>query len=97
MRLGGAVYIMTNSTHSVLYIGVTSNLAIRVQQHIQKVYPDSFTAKYNCTKLVYFESFLTIEEAIMKEKRLKNWHREWKINLIYQHNPEWRDLTDTLY
>lgn len=97
MQLGGAVYIMTNFTHSVLYIGVTSNLAVRVQQHKDKVYAGSFTDKYNCNILVYYESFLTIEEAILKEKRLKNWHREWKVNLIYQHNPEWKDLTDTLY
>lgn len=97
MRYGGAVYIMTNTTHSVLYIGVTSNLAVRVQQHKEAINAGSFTAKYKCNKLVYFENFLRIEEAIAKEKRLKNWHREWKINLINQFNPHWIDLTETLY
>ena len=89
--------MMTNVTHSVLYIGVTGDLAIRVQQHRQAINADSFTAKYKCFKLVYFENFLRIEEAIAKEKRLKNWHREWKINLINASNPHWVDLTETLY
>lgn len=87
---------MTNISHSVLYIGVTSDLHVRVKQHKEKVYPDSFTAKYNCNRLVYFENFLRIEEAILAEKRMKNWHREWKVNLIYKFNPLWVDLFDTL-
>jgi len=87
---------MTNVIHTVLYTGVTSNLIVRVQQHKEKTDPDCFTAKYNCTKLVYYENFGRIEEAIAKEKRLKNWHREWKINLINEFNSHWKDLSDTL-
>lgn len=68
MQFGGSVYILTNSTHSVLYIGVTSDLYARVSEHKEKKYPDCFTAKYNCNKLVYYETFSRIEEAIAKEK-----------------------------
>ncbi len=96
MQYGGSVYIMTNITHTVLYIGVTSNLIVRVRQHKEKTDPDCFTAKYNCCKLVYFENFNRIEEAISKEKRLKNWHREWKVNLFNQFNSSWKDLSGTL-
>jgi putative endonuclease len=81
-------------THTVLYIGVTANLYFRVQEHKTKSNPDSFTAKYNCCKLVYYQSYSKIEEAISYEKRLKNWHREWKINLINQFNPYWKDLSE---
>ena len=59
---------MTNISHSVLYIGVTSDLLVRVKQHKEKTYPGSFTARYNCDMLVYFENFLRIEEAILAEK-----------------------------
>jgi len=96
MKYGGSVYIMTNVNHTVLYIGVTSNLSHRVYEHRNRVYSNSFTDKYNCTKLVYYEFFSRIEEAIAKEKQLKNWHREWKINLINSFNPYWEDLTDDL-
>ena len=96
MKTGGAVYILTNLTHTVLYIGVTSDLLVRIQQHKQKTDPGSFTAKYNCIKLVYYETFLRIEEAILGEKRLKNWHREWKMNLINEFNPQWLDLYERL-
>jgi putative endonuclease len=96
MERGGCVYILTNFTHSVLYIGVTSDLYFRVMEHKEKIYPNSFTAKYNCSKLVYFEQFSTIEDAIGKEKQLKNWKREWKLNLINSINPLWNDLFLTL-
>jgi len=96
MQYGGAIYILTNRSNTVLYIGVTSDLYARVIQHRDKVYPDSFTAKYNCNKLVYYESFLRIEEAIATEKIMKKWKRQWKLNLINQFNPEWKDLLDTL-
>lgn len=93
MERGGCVYILTNSNHTVLYIGVTSDLYFRIIEHREKKYPNSFTAKYNCHKLIYFEQFFDIEEAaIAKEKQLKNWRRQWKINLINEHNPNWNDL-----
>jgi len=87
---------MTNSHHTVLYVGVSANLIARVQEHKQKTYPKSFTAKYNCDKLVYHNSFSTIEEAIAEEKRIKGGSRQKKIDLINQMNPAWKDLTDEL-
>ncbi|KIA91372.1 hypothetical protein OC25_22350 [Pedobacter kyungheensis] len=92
MERGGCVYILTNLNHTVLYIGVTSELYFRIIEHREKKYPNSFTAKYNCYKLIYYEQFFEIEEAIAKEKQLKNWKRQWKINLINEHNPNWDDL-----
>ena len=78
MQYGGTVYILTNVHHEVLYIGVTSDLFTRIPEHITKVYPNSFTAKYNCNKLVYYETFGRIEDAIAREKQLKKWNRSWK-------------------
>lgn len=92
MVRGGSVYILTNYDNEVLYIGVTSDLFSRIAEHKEKYYPSSFTAKYNCYKLVYYEHFMLIEEAIAKEKQLKNWKRQWKINLINNFNPNWEDL-----
>ena len=82
MERGGAVYFMTNKQHTVLYTGVTSDLIARVQLHIQKFYPGSFSAKYNVNKLVYYCSFSTIEEAIAEEKRIKGGSRKKKIEFI---------------
>ncbi len=96
MKRGGSVYILTNVSNNVLYIGVTSQLIIRINEHKEGKFPDSFTSKYNCTKLVYYENFLNVEEAIAREKQLKNWRREWKLNLINQANPQWRDLCEEL-
>ena len=87
---------MANSFHTVLYIGVTSKLIARVIEHKEKFYPHSFTAKYNCNKLVYYENFSRIEEAIAREKLLKTWKREWKEKLITELNPGWKDLFDSL-
>lgn len=92
MQRGGCVYILTNFENNVLYIGVTSELFFRAKEHRDKLYTKSFTAKYNLFKLVYFKQFITIEEAIAEEKRLKNWKRQWKINLINSSNPNWDDL-----
>ena len=92
MQYGGTVYILTNVHHEVLYIGVTSDLFARIPEHITKVYPNSFTAKYNCNKLVYYETFGRIEDAIAREKQLKKWNRSWKNKLISDFNPGWRDL-----
>ena len=84
------VYILTNKSKT-LYIGVTNNLERRVFEHKHKL-KDGFTKKYNLTKLVYFERFNDINDAIKREKQLKNWHRQWKINLIESKNKEWKDL-----
>lgn len=94
MESGGCIYILTNKHHTVLYIGVTSDLQTRNQERKSKIYPNSFTSKFNCTKLVYYECFHSIEEAIAREKQLKSWKREWKDELIIKTNPEWKDLSN---
>ncbi|QBY03982.1 GIY-YIG nuclease family protein [Thalassotalea sp. HSM 43] len=85
------IYILSNERNTVLYIGVTSNLIQRVYQHKHKTIR-GFSAKYNLTKLVYFETFDDMDNAITREKRLKQWHRRWKERLIGEMNPDWRDL-----
>ena len=86
------VYILTNASYTVLYIGVTRDLVRRVYEHKHHADPESFTAKYNTTKLVYFESTTDVESAIEREKQLKKWSRKKKDNLIDQMNPERKDL-----
>ena len=92
MKRGGAVYIMTNKIKTTLYVGVTSNLKLRVWQHKNNAYPESFTAKYNCYSLVYYQGFDKIEDAITEEKRIKGGNRNAKIKLIEEQNPQWNDL-----
>ena len=92
MEKGGAVYIMTNFKNTVLYTGVTDNLIRRVFEHKSGLNITSFTFRYNITKLVYFESFHTIEEAIAREKQIKGGSRKRKEDLINSVNPEWKDL-----
>ncbi|NND26693.1 MAG: GIY-YIG nuclease family protein [Flavobacteriaceae bacterium] len=87
------VYILTNSTNRVLYVGVTSNLNLRIVQHKSKYYK-GFTSRYNCNKLVYFEEFTSINDAIIREKQLKAGSRSNKLRLINRMNPEWLDLFD---
>ena len=89
----GFIYIMTNKNNSVLYTGVTSDLKNRVLQHKTKKYAGSFSAKYNISKLVYFESCETIGEAIKREKQIKSGSRKQKVALINEMNPEWNDLS----
>jgi putative endonuclease len=96
MEKGGSVYIITNDYNTTLYIGVTSNLRSRLIEHKDKIYPSSFTAKYNCYKLVYYENFFSIEEAIAREKQLKSGSRKNKIKLIESINDSWKDLSDEL-
>ena len=86
-----AVYIISSQHNNVLYIGVTSNLVLRVYQHKEKIIR-GFSAKYNLTKLVYFEQFDDMENAILREKELKKWKREWKNELISNNNPNWKDI-----
>jgi putative endonuclease len=93
---GGCVYIITNEYNTVLYTGVTSDLLVRTWQHKNKFYPNSFTARYNCFKLVYYKFYPRIEEAIAEENRIKGGNRKAKIKLIKQLNPQWKDLYDEL-
>lgn len=86
------VYILTNRTNSVFYIGVTSNLQKRLYEHKNSILK-GFTQKYNISKLVYYEQISSIENAIKREKQLKNWHRQWKIDLIKKLNPDFKDLS----
>ncbi|MEO1097779.1 MAG: GIY-YIG nuclease family protein [Bacteroidota bacterium] len=81
--------ILNNTT---LYTGVCEDLVARTIQHIEKAYPKSFTARYNCSKLVYYELFHSIEEAINRAKQIKAGSRNMKIGLIEAMNPEWKDL-----
>ncbi len=88
---GGYTYIMSNKIRTVFYIGVTSDIRNRVFKH-KKGRGSIFTSKYKCHYLVYYEWFQYINHAIEREKQLKNWHRDWKINLIKEQNPEMKDL-----
>ena len=83
---------MTNTHNNVLYIGITSNLSGRVWEHKNNVDKGSFTYRYNCHKLVYYEAFGDIRYAIAREKQVKNWKREWKNDLVTKKNPEWNEL-----
>lgn len=94
MKRGGCIYIVTNKNNSTLYTGVTSDLKTRVYQHKNKLFPKSFTAIYNLHKLVYYEVFHNIEEAIAREKQIKGGSRKKKEALINMFNPEWNDLYD---
>ena len=96
MERGGAVYFVTSKSNSVLYVGVTSDLFVRIQQHRERFFKGSFSDRYNTEKLVYYELFGTIEEAIAREKEIKKWRREKKDALIISMNPEWRDLWEDI-
>ncbi len=89
------VYILTNKANKVLYVGASGIGAVRINQHREKLVA-GFTKKYNLTKLVYFESCETLEEAFERERQIKNWRRQWKIDLIMKNNPTWQDLYDDL-
>ncbi len=94
---GGWVYIITNIHNQVLYTGVTSDLIGRIYEHKQKLFSKSFSARYNLNKLVYYRFFYSIQEAINEEKRIKSGNRKQKIRLIFESNPEWRDLYDDMF
>jgi putative endonuclease len=85
------VCVLASRKHGTLYVGVTSDLSGRVYEHKAGLTP-GFTSKYGVDRLVYFEAFGIIEEAIAREKQLKRWRRDWKTNLIERHNPGWVDL-----
>ena len=95
MKQNSFVYILTNKYNTVFYTGVTSNLPKRVWEHKEKVV-DGFAEKYNATKLVYYEAIDNIESAILREKQLKKWKRDWKIKLIKDFNPTFEDLYEKI-
>ncbi len=96
MKYGGCVYIITNQYNKVLYTGVTADLRARIWEHKTKFYPKSFTAKYNCNKIVWFETFHRIEEAIEREKQIKGGSRNSKNILIQSMNSTWKDLWEDI-
>ncbi|HBK43118.1 GIY-YIG nuclease family protein [Polynucleobacter sp.] len=90
------VYILASRRNGTLYIGVTNNLVRRIHEHKEEVV-DGFTKKYNVKILVYFEEMSDIAQAIQREKSLKHWNRAWKLRLIEEHNPDWKDLYNELF
>ena len=92
----GFIYIITNKNNTTLYTGVTSNLPQRILQHRNKEYAKSFSTKYNLNKLVYWESFQEIGDAIGREKQIKAGSRQKKLDLINAFNPEWKDLFENI-
>lgn len=91
----GFIYIMSSQRNGTLYTGVTSDLKGRVYKHKAKVHK-GFTKRYEVNKLVYYEGPMDIEYAIGKEKQIKKWRRQWKLNVIERMNPMWNDLYDSL-
>ena len=87
------VYILANRRYGVLYVGVTNDLLRRMIQHRAKIVP-GFTKEYGVIRLVYFEEYSSITEARARERSLKRWRRAWKLALVDQMNPEWRDLIE---
>lgn len=89
------VYILAGKRNGTLYIGVTNNLVRRIYEHKNNLLP-GFTSKYGVHNLVYYEQTEDVNPALNREKQLKKWHRQWKINLIEKENPEWNDLYEAL-
>ena len=89
------VYLLASQRNGTLYVGVTSQLIARLDQHRRGVVP-GFTQEYGVRRLVWFEMHSTMEAAIMREKRIKKWNRSWKLELIEAGNPDWRDLAEDL-
>ncbi len=86
-----AVYILANRKNGAIYTGVTSNLMLRIQQHRDEVFK-GHSKRVEAKLLVWYEQHATMETAIIREKRVKNWNRQWRVNLIEAENPEWRDI-----
>ncbi|MCX6640937.1 MAG: GIY-YIG nuclease family protein [bacterium] len=89
------VYILANKRNGTLYIGVTTDLIRRISEHKRDLI-GGFTKKYCCHQLVYFEEHDSVEQAIVREKNMKEWKRKWKLELIEKTNPDWKDLWDDL-
>ncbi|MGL4541906.1 MAG: GIY-YIG nuclease family protein [Polymorphobacter sp.] len=96
MEKGGCVYLLASRKQGTLYIGVTSDLLRRVQQHRASVFA-GFTAEYGVKRLVWYEQHAAIEAAIAREKAIKKWNRSWKIALLERENPDWDDLAVGLF
>ena len=90
------VYILASDRNGTLYVGVTSNLVQRAWQHKEKLV-EGFTKTYDVQKLVWFEKHENAESAIIREKRIKKWNREWKVGLIEESNPYWSDLYSSIF
>jgi putative endonuclease len=95
MTKKGYLYILASRRNGTLYVGVTSDLVKRIEEHRQKLV-EGFTKKYDVTNLVYFETFENIRDAIAREKQIKEWKRKWKAELIQSVNPYWRDLYEDI-
>ncbi len=89
------VYILASGKNGTLYVGVTNDLPRRIYEHKEKLI-DGFTKKYNVQVLVFYEIHKDVSEAILREKQIKKWERKWKLRLIEEMNPEWRDLYDDI-
>jgi len=92
---GGYVYILASKAYGTLYVGVTNDLLRRTWEHRTHCVP-GFTTKHGVTRLVWFERHESIVAAITREKQIKEWRRDWKVNLIQQMNPDWKDLYDEI-
>ena len=90
------VYIITNQDNSTLYTGVTTDISKRIDNHKNKDSKKSFSARYNCNKLVYIEVFEDLYQARIREKRIKSWNRKWKNELIEKDNPFYQDISDKI-
>ena len=95
MTRPGYLYLMASARNGTLYLGVTSDLLARVWQHRNEVV-ESFTRKYGCTRLVWYDAFDDIQQARQRELQIKKWKRAWKVELIERDNPQWLDLFDSL-
>lgn len=95
MEKGGYTYILTNKPRGVLYIGITGSIAARIMQH-REGKGSAFARRYGLNRLVLIEHHTTIEDAIAREKAMKAWQREWKIELIERSNPDWSNLFETI-
>ncbi len=89
------VYMMANKKRGTLYVGVTSDLIQRVWNPKQGL-TEGFSKRYGTKRLVYFEQLESMESAILREKQIKKWNRQWKLNLIFEHNPAWNDLWESI-
>ena len=94
-EMSPAVYVLASKRNGTLHIGVTRNLVGRISQHRESAH-EGFAKKYVVHRLVWFEHHATMESAILREKRLKKWNRAWKLELIEQANPEWRNLAEDI-
>jgi putative endonuclease len=90
------VYILSNKRNGTLYTGVTSDLVKRIYEHKNNLV-DGFTKKYSIHRLIWYEPHETAETAIIRERQIKKWKRQWKLELIERHNPQWNDLSETLW